>query len=111
MNDLISREEAIDAIIAQRHKAELSDHNFALGLAEDAIRHLPSAEAVQRWIPCSERLPNESGWYVISVVGFENITDVSYFYSDEAKWSDITDKQKVVAWMPLPKPYKGGDSE
>lgn len=43
--DLISRADAIDAVIAQRHKAELSDYNFALGLAEDAIRHLPSAEA------------------------------------------------------------------
>ena len=65
-------------------------------------------EAEQRWIPCSERLPNESGWYVISVVGFENITDVSYFYSDEAKWSDVSHTQSVVAWMPLPTPYKGG---
>lgn len=70
-----------------------------------------SAEAVQEWIPCSERLPNESGWYVISVVGFENITDVSYFYSDEAKWSDVSHTQSVVAWMQLPKPYKEDDNE
>ena len=45
LTDLISRADAIEAIIAQRAKAELSDYNFALGLAEDAIRHLPSAEA------------------------------------------------------------------
>ena len=47
MSDLIRRADAIEAIISQRAKAELSDYNFALGLAEDAIRHLPSAEAVQ----------------------------------------------------------------
>ena len=49
--ELISRADAVKAVIAQRHRAELSDYNFDLGLAEDAIRHLPSAEAVQgEWI-------------------------------------------------------------
>lgn len=61
MSDVISREDAIQAVIAQRHKAELSEHNFALRLAEDAIRHLPSArQKIGRWrmkgldVVCSE---------------------------------------------------------
>lgn len=76
------------------------------------IEALPlAAEHPKCWIPVTEKLPSESGWYVISVVGFENITDVSYFYSDESKWSDVSHTQSVVAWMPLPEPYEGGDAE
>ena len=100
-NDLISRSALME--YCSNQKSKTIDNND--------IARFPSAEAVQGWIPCSERLPSESGWYVISVVGFENITDVSYFYSDEAKWSDVSHTQSVVAWMPLPKPYKGGEDE
>ena len=78
---------------------------------QEIVMAIPSAEAVQGWIPCSEKLPSESGWYVISVVGLKNITDVSYFYSDESKWSDVSHTQTVTAWMPLPTPYKGGDDD
>ena len=113
--DLIRREDAIEAVIAQRHRAELSDYNFALRLAEDAIRHLPSAEAVQEWIPCSERLPD---------VG-ENVlftTDIYGGYVAEGdrradgkwwqyRWNSLLQNDEVTAWMPLPTPYKGGDDE
>lgn len=80
---------------------------FAHSYALDSVTNAPTIS--EDWIPCSERLPSESGWYVVSVVGFENITDVSYFYSDESKWSDVSHTQSVVAWMPLPTPYKGGN--
>lgn len=59
MTDYISRADAIDAVIALRHKAELSDYNFALGLAEDAIRHLPSADAKPTVIRSRTLLPTK----------------------------------------------------
>lgn len=132
-DELISRADAIEAVcgvvidefdVSPTRGYEVAEKALsALPSAEPSIKAIkrqidehwyldpPSAEAVQGWIPCSERLPNESGWYVISVVGFENFTDVSYFYSDEAKWSDVSHTQSVVAWMPLPTPYKGGKEE
>ena len=71
----------------------------ALNMAIEAL----SAEAVQGWIPCSERLPNKSGWYVVTVCGHERIVDVLPYNSG---WNGVTTKQEVVAWMPLPEPYK-----
>ena len=74
---------------------------------------LESADA--EWIPCSERLPK---------VG-ENVlftTDIYGGYVAEGdrradgkwwqyRWNSLLQNEEVTAWMPLPKPYKGGGDE
>ena len=63
----------------------------------------------QKWIPCSERLP-EDGKRVL-ITGYYNgklITDVAiheYGCWDCCDDSSYDDKD-VTAWMPLPDPYK-----
>ena len=76
-----------------------------------------SADAVQGWIPCSERLPSESGDYLCTIPldADETYTEVlmfhkGRFYEDDAEWG-ATYHDDVLAWMPLPTPYKGGDTE
>ena len=93
---LIKREDAIDAL--------MNDSDWADAIP--TIKSLPSAEA--EWIPCSERLPEEDGWYLVTVQGYETVTDVSLYSADGCAWGDVSTKQKVIAWQPLPKPYKGG---
>ena len=124
--DVVYRADAIEAIIAQRAKAELSEYNFALGLAEDAIRHLPSAEAVG-WIPFTRRpmteeeqedypnctfifdcdLPDDGDEILVSSGRF---VWMDTFCNDDGCYLDGGDDiDEDMAWMPLPKPYKGGD--
>lgn len=64
----------------------------------------------RKWIPVSERLPSESGWYLVTVQGYETVTDVTLYSADGYSWSDVSAKQRVIAWMPLPEPYKEGDT-
>ena len=84
---------------------------MAKGVA-NVIDALPSAES--EWIPCSERLPSEGGNYLITVADLrlghigEHTVTMADFYVKEKKWNSIVD---VYAWMPLPKPYEGGDDE
>lgn len=87
------------------------------------IKKLPMA---QRWIPCSERPPEENGKYLVTFhqiatyddLGFDmDDTDVrKMYYSTESGWlipkrfpSWINDAitSTVVAWMPLPEPWRG----
>ena len=75
-----------------------------------ALSALPSAEA--EWIPCSERLPSESGNYLITVADLrlghngEHTVTMADFYAKAKKWNSIVD---VYAWMPLPDPWKDGE--
>lgn len=106
MSDLIKRADAIEAMC----KANFVD-SLEQNVALEVLEALPSAEAVHRWIPVSERLPSESGWYLITVQGCEKVADMEWYYGEWDAWNGVSSEQQVLAWMPLPEPYKGGDSE
>lgn len=89
------------------------------------ISALPSAEAyftdgnkIAEWIPCSERLPSESGDYLCTIPlnADETYTEVLTFYKGKF-YEDDTDEwgalyhDDVLAWMPLPKPYREDGEE
>lgn len=75
-------------------------------------------EAEQGWIPCSERLPKEDE-YVGNVCKYyliqDEYGDMHVAHLSGRGWETIESVKAlgcdVVAWMPLPTPYKGGDSE
>lgn len=74
------------------------------------------------WIPCSERLPKEGEnvlvWYEYFRYGNYNrlyqTIGISYTYRGE--WSGFVDGSsgwtdlKIIAWQPLPEPYKERDN-
>lgn len=59
-----------------------------------------------RWIPCSERMPEE---YTNVTVSFAHGTVTELIYSKngifKGMYGDYTTKI-ITAWMPLPEPYK-----
>lgn len=90
---------------------------------EEAIKAVPSADRPQEWIPCSERLPDEDGQYLVwAVIGFvpghvddpstyQGITIAGYYgNAHPIKWLG-TSVEEVIAWMPLPEQWKGADDE
>ena len=66
------------------------------------------AEA-HEWIPCSDRMPDKEGWYLITVDegGPKNYVETDYwsFCGCDFRWDDHF-KSDVLAWMPAPKPYQ-----
>lgn len=79
-----------------------------------AIESLPTIEVSERhekWIPCSEGLPNDDESVIVSVL--DNRGDVPWKYTTVAwrcsgVWISDNDILcgTVVAWMPLPEPYR-----
>ena len=108
MNDLISRTDAIEAVCEWMQKEfGFLDLNRAERLI-DALSALPSAESVQGWIPCSERLPKVDEEVLVTMEwGDVQIAWYDKFGKWETdEWYDLDD---ILAWMPLPTPYEGGD--
>ena len=103
------------------------------------INAIPSADRPQEWIPCSERLPedirpvvvtwknNDPQSYYQYIVGKHFIGTAHYHRGKWYWYSSVTEDLlaeygkcdseefdeaiEVVAWMPLPKPWKGADDE
>lgn len=130
-NSLIKRQAAIDAldVLCQEHRYKIpgkretySQYNEAwqdaLDRAECAIGSLPSAQPERgRWVPCSERLPDKEGMYLCTVgANYRNPREMIYApdsvvnNEDSNTWRS-TDGHRVfnwfvIAWKPMPEPYK-----
>ena len=90
----------------------------------DMVKRLRQAEAVQGWIPCSERLPeidetlhpcDQISEEVLGTDTYGNIRHVYLTKCGYLKPTFCTVEEgmsvDIVAWMPLPTPYKGGNEE
>ena len=112
MSDLISRQAAIDAIMG-----EPTDAHYPSWYAE-RLEQLPSAQPEQRWIPCSERLPetdnkNSINNYNGKLRHIDGDDGSGNFWGVKTQPCDWTiwewcyfNEPEVIAWMPLPEPYK-----
>lgn len=70
------------------------------------------------WIPCSERLPNEiefqeaycrnqyAAEFLVTIKGATRPTTL--YFKNNSWFDEERNYYKVVAWQPLPAPYKGG---
>ena len=124
MSDLISRQDAIDALERIFNRCEEIETHLPDGDPDKTgykmfpdymivwkyLRQLPSA---QQWIPCSERLPEEDEYVLATTVwGYitmaENLGDDMWFIHEGDSNAYTKD---ILAWMPLPQPWKGEENE
>ena len=91
-------------------------------LIDNAVKCIVDLKCEQepRWIPVSEKLPEEREWYLAVFkekdTGFQLIPRVAdYVGYGENEWrlidedgleKEYRDNLECVAWMPLPEPYK-----
>ena len=70
------------------------------------------------WIPVTERLPETSDavltTYIVNGDRSRRYVEESSYYGNDESWSSPWDEYRiagtrieVIAWMPLPEPYKG----
>lgn len=67
--------------------------------------------AKSRWIPVSERLPEASGTYQVTCMDGRIYRSTYVKFQNKLKRWELTGARsywKVIAWMPLPEPYKEG---
>lgn len=89
--------------------------------AIETVINFPAAdvEPPRRWIPCSERMPEKEGTYIVVSNRVKPVVTTARFYAD----NDLHDykgnildhisahfqsNRYVTHWMPLPEPPKEG---
>lgn len=135
-DDTISRQMALDALdeqIEQCNKAlglfdispkdeyAIKVERASLEAYKEQLENIPAAQPEQKtdeWIPISkETNPTKSGWYLVTVHedvtnDNERFTGMAEFNATNGMWYDIDEPTDMyLRWMPLPEPYRGGDSE
>ena len=107
--------------------AVVPDDDWFCGDAERNLEEIPDTRGNRieqpHWIPCSEKLPEANGRYLVTRglnacgslwkrVYIVNYSDLMGLKSDRIWWdgnvgkSDFERIEDVIAWMPLPEPYK-----
>ena len=87
--------------------------SIAIGKVLDALTIRPEPQ----WIPCSERLPEDEQFILVTYKTTDRI-HVCQYHEDGSRnqWYSLNDMCRahnnvVLAWMPLPEPYReeGGE--
>ncbi len=116
MNDLISRQAAIRWVKTECNPYGNPTLEFESG--KKVIEHLEKMPPAPQWIPCSERLPepNEKADHVWRYYLVQNeygdmmVATYRGNRKGESWWEQMyvyrPTEDAIVAWMPLPEPYK-----
>lgn len=122
MDDLISRQAALDALkdVSEHYTDKGREWHPHVDFMVEAIQYLPSA---QQWIPASERLPDLDNVYkddptyylVQNEYGDMMVATYIQFPGGARIWQQMYQygaiMEDIVAWRPLPEPWKGEEDE
>lgn len=84
-------------------KAKVQSDCMASLAFNEAARMVQDMPKVGEWIPVSERLPEEDGDYLI----YDSEDRIYIPIYRHGCWITDSPTSGVLAWMPLPDPYKG----
>lgn len=101
--DCISRQEAINCV---------TSNEFRYKIVED-IKTLPSVIPKEKtgWIPVSERLPERYKEVIITDIETSDTYLSRYIGNRYWECDNGLFKDRIIAWMPLPEPYKAESEE
>lgn len=90
---------------------EYVDHDYVRG-SGDVVKGLSIAKSIIRkhmtdgWIPVEERLPEDDRMVLVTCQTKKGIRSVNRAYCDGAFWHGSGSMSGVIAWRPLPEPYR-----
>lgn len=96
-----------ECTIEDRHAKRAWEH--CLKRVEDIVcNHMNDG-----WIPVEKRLPEESAYYLVTIEDYgmpyswiKWLASSDDYNIEKSEWRELDDGEKVIAWQPLPEPYR-----
>lgn len=87
------------------------DRQMGVNYCINILKEMPPVTSAQKWIPVSERLPEEIGTYLVTLEYKEHGKGITtlWYHGKQFGW-DLRVADVVIAWMPLPKAYEPQES-
>lgn len=93
---------------------------------EEIVRRIKEEyDTMDKWIPCSERLPNEEGLYMVTLKTFSDdyrfidllrygkpmmpncmVKGACWYRNDSERGDVVYEYSDIIAWVSLPMPYR-----
>lgn len=104
----MNNQQAIDRLLKHMEWGWTEETAKAIELGIQALKE-------NTWIPCSERMPEDESYILVSfenatmqdIARYEENDEGGTFYPGDDEESYSSYGLFVNAWMPLPEPYKG----
>ena len=120
--DAVSRQAALDAIKPMPNDNPSYWNNCDVINREDVIDQitgLPSVQPISRWIPVSEKLPEDRRTVLVTAYWHETYQVMEASYYGDGLWWGVPfnntgkhmQKLEPKAWMPLPSSFEPQESE
>ena len=95
----MNNQQAIDRLVKHLEWGWSEETVDAIGMGIHALKET-------QWIPCSERLPEDNTDVIVCFYS-GTVTEMRYWGNGIFQGIYEHTTKSIVAWMPLPKPYKG----
>lgn len=94
----MNNQQAIDRLVKHLEWGWSEETVDAIGMGIHALKET-------QWIPCSERLPEDNTDVIVCFYS-GTVTEMRYWENGIFQGIYEHTTKVIVAWMPLPKPYK-----
>lgn len=107
--------DALFELYGNTEVCNIDNYSVPISIVRQNIIDAPTIEPYGTWIPCSERLPKEAEEYHVTQYKKNAVNEycdgyrtARIFFDDHGWWDDVDVLAgwEIIAWMPLPEPYK-----
>lgn len=123
MSNLIKRDKAIDYFVTNIGIVDadgyaVDDYDERVKIWTERFSGIPSAELERKWIPVTDRLPKDNRQVLVyaqsthfALAKYDEMMEPNGEWKKQwvtfDAWKPYYTIENVIAWMPLPEPWRG----